>query len=142
MKKCFSKHCDLCEKHGVAKNSHNTVDCKRYKKDKVPKKAFKSKKGNSTVKKFDRQSFKTMEDTLKKVRTDLKKIKKSSCKSKKHNRKDLSEESNNSWRVEWASTGELGHLTNVPNKIERAKNSSYSTNPIKTILLEVNHSSN
>ena len=29
-KKCSSKHCDLCEKHGGAKNTHNTVDCKRY----------------------------------------------------------------------------------------------------------------
>ena len=43
-KKYSSKHCDLCEKHGGEKNTHNTVDCKRYKKDGVPKKAFKSKR--------------------------------------------------------------------------------------------------
>jgi hypothetical protein len=96
-KKRSSEHCDLCKKHGGAKNTHNTVDCKRYEKDGVPKMTFKSKKGNSTVnKKFGRQSFKMMEETLKKVRTDLKKIKKGSCKSKKRNRDDSSETSNDS----------------------------------------------
>ena len=53
-----SKHCDLCEKHGGTKNTHNTVDYKRYENYGVPKKTFKSKKGNSTVKKFDCQSLK------------------------------------------------------------------------------------
>ena len=51
-KKRSLKHCDLCEKHSGTKNTHNTVDCKRYKKDGVPKKTFKSKKGNSTFKKL------------------------------------------------------------------------------------------
>ena len=95
-KKRSSKHCDLCETHSGAKNTHNTVDCKRYEKDGVPKKAFKSKKGNSTGKKFDHQSFKTMEDNFKKVRTEIKKMKKSSHESKKCECDDLSETSNSS----------------------------------------------
>ena len=47
-KSCSSKHSEVCEKHGGGENTHNTVYCKRYKKDEVPKKTSKSKKGNST----------------------------------------------------------------------------------------------
>jgi len=91
-KKRSLKHCNLCEKHGGAKNTHNTVNCKRYKKDGVLKKTFKSKKGNSTVKKFDHKSFKTMEQTLKKaMKTEFKKMKKGAHKLKKRKRNDLSE---------------------------------------------------
>ena len=69
-RKCSSRHCALCAKHGGAKSTHNTVDCQKYEKDGTPKKTFKSQKGKSPVKyKFDRQSFKTMADDLKKVRT-------------------------------------------------------------------------
>ena len=91
-KKSSSKHCDLCEKHGGAKNTLNTVDCKRYEKDGVPKKACKSKKGNSSVKQFHRQSFKTMEETLKRtMKTEFKKMKKGAHKSKKRKLDDSSE---------------------------------------------------
>ncbi len=38
------------------------------------------------------------------------------------------------------STGELGQLATVPNKIKRTKNNSYPTDPIKTIPLENNAS--
>jgi len=83
-----SKHCELCEKHGGAKNTYNTVDCKRYEKDGTQKKTFKSKKGNPTVNKTtDRWSYKTMICDLKKMRTDLKEMKKGSRKSKRRNRR-------------------------------------------------------
>ena len=60
-----------------------------YEKDGVFKKTFKSQKGNSPLnKKVVHQSFKTMADTLKKVRTKLKKIMKGYCKSKNHKRND------------------------------------------------------
>ena len=39
------------------------------------------------------------------------------------------------------STGELGHVANVPSKIKSTKNNSYPSDPIKTILLEVIHDS-
>jgi hypothetical protein len=87
-----SKYCALSAKHGGAKTTHNTGDCRKYEKDGVFKKTFKSQKGKSAVnKKIDHQSFKTMEDTLKKVKTELKKIKKVSHKSKKCSRNDLSD---------------------------------------------------
>jgi len=83
-RKHSSEYCALCAKHGRAKTTHNTGDCRKYEKDGVFKKTFQTQKGKSSVnKKIDHQSFKTMEDTLKKVRTKLKKIKKGSCKSKK-----------------------------------------------------------
>ena len=96
-RKRSSRHCALCAKHGGAKLTHNTVDCQRYKKDRVPKKTFKSQKGKSPVNtKIDHKSFKTMEDDLKKVRTELKNMRKKSRKSKKCEREDSSEESINS----------------------------------------------
>ena len=92
-----SKHCDLCEKHGGAKNTHNTVDCKRYEKDGTQKKTFQSKKGNPNVKKTDRQSYKTVRADLKKLRTDIKDMKKTgSRKSKKRERESSSDDSNDS----------------------------------------------
>jgi hypothetical protein len=92
-----SKHCELCEKHSGAKNTHNTVDCKRYEKDGTQKKTFKSKKGNPTVNEnTDCWSYKTMKSDLNKMRTDLKEIKKSSSKSKKCKHDDSSDESNSS----------------------------------------------
>ena len=79
------------------KNTHNTVDCKRYEKDGTQKKNFKSKKGNPTVKKTtDCWSYKTMKCDLKKMRTDLKEMKKGSRKSKKREREDSSDNSNSS----------------------------------------------
>ena len=96
-RKRSSRHCALCAKHGGAKSTHDTVDCRRYKKYGVPKKTFKSQKGKSPVNtKIARQSFKTMEDDLKKVRTELKNMRKKSRRSKKRKCKDLSEKSNNS----------------------------------------------
>ena len=96
-RKRSSRHCALCAKHGGAKSSHDTVDCQRYEKDGVPKKTFKSQKEKSPVNtKINRQSFRTMEDNLKKVRTDLKNMRKKAHKSKKRDHNDLSDESNNS----------------------------------------------
>ena len=53
----------------------------------------------------------------------------------------MSEESNDSWSVGLGSTEEQGHIANVPYKIKKTKNNSYSSDPIKTIPLEVIHAS-
>jgi hypothetical protein len=91
-----SKHCELCEKHGGAKNTHNTVDCKRYEKDGTQKKTFQSKKG-ITDKKSERRSFKTTEDTLKKtMKTEFKKLKKGTHKTKIKRKHDLSSDESDS----------------------------------------------
>ena len=98
-RKKSSKYCALCAKHGGAKTIHNTGDCKKYEKNGTFNKAFmsnKSSKGKSNDKKIDHQSFKTMSDDLKKVKSELKKFKKGSCKSKKRSRDDLSESTNDS----------------------------------------------
>ena len=81
-----------------------------------------------------------MEDNLKKVKTELKKMKEVFCKSKKRERDDSSE-SDSSWSVGLDSTGELAHIANVTHKCNKIKIESYPTNPIKTIPLDVNHSS-
>jgi hypothetical protein len=36
----FEKHCELCKKHGGAHTTHNTRDCRRYKKDGTEKSDF------------------------------------------------------------------------------------------------------
>ena len=50
-RKHSSKYCALCEKHGGAKTTHNTGDCRKYKKDGVFKKTFKSQKRKCSVNK-------------------------------------------------------------------------------------------
>ena len=35
-----AKHCALCKKYGVMKNTYNMGDCHKYEKDGTPKKAF------------------------------------------------------------------------------------------------------
>ncbi len=89
----FSKHCELCEKHGGAKNTHNTVDCKRCEKDGTQKKAFQPRKGTPN-KTADRKSYKTLKRELKETKSELKKVKKTFHKSKKRNRDDSSDNTN------------------------------------------------
>ncbi len=36
----FEKHCELCKKHGGAHTTHNTHDCRRYKKDGTENSSF------------------------------------------------------------------------------------------------------
>jgi hypothetical protein len=36
----LEKHCELCKKHGGAHTTHNTRDCRRYKKDRIEKSSF------------------------------------------------------------------------------------------------------
>jgi hypothetical protein len=92
-KSCSSKYCELCEKHGGAKNTHNTVDCKRYEKDGTQKKAFQPRKGTPN-KTTDRKSYKTLKREFKEMKSELKKVKKTSHQSKKHIRDDSSDDTN------------------------------------------------
>jgi hypothetical protein len=77
----------------VQKNTHNTVDCKRYEKDGTQKKAFQPKKGTPN-KTADRKSYKTLKRELKETKSALKNVKKTSHKSKKRNRDDSSDDTN------------------------------------------------
>ena len=49
-RKKSSKYCALCAKHGGAKTTHNTGDCRKCEKDGTFKKAFKPPKGKSAEK--------------------------------------------------------------------------------------------
>ena len=88
-----SKNCELCEKHGGAKNTHNTVDCKRYEKDGTQKKVIQPRKGTPN-KTTDCKSYKTLKRELKETKSELKKVKKTSHKLKKRIRDDSSEDTN------------------------------------------------
>jgi hypothetical protein len=40
-KRCMdAKHCVLCKQHGGKYNTRNTMECRKYEKDRTPKKAF------------------------------------------------------------------------------------------------------
>ncbi len=40
----FEKHCNLCKKHGGAHTTHNTGECRKYKKDGTKKSSFRAAK--------------------------------------------------------------------------------------------------
>ena len=82
-----------------------------------------------------------MEEDLVKVRTELKKFRKGACKSRERKRDDWSDDSNDSWSIGLDSMGELAHIANVAHKTNKRKIESYPTDLIKTIPLDVNHSS-
>ena len=82
------KICDLCKKHGGANTTHNTGDCKKYKKGGALKEGFQPRKGKS-----DRnENFaQIMKDGFAKVTKAFKKdLKMASRKEKKckHNSED------------------------------------------------------
>jgi hypothetical protein len=80
-KGCTKKDCDLCKKHRDVHTTHNTKDCRRYKKDGIEKSDFcaakKGRKKSNPTKHSIVQLSKKM-DRLKKV------IKKQDVKRKKH----------------------------------------------------------
>jgi hypothetical protein len=72
-KVCFDKNCDLCKKHGGTYTTHNTRDCRRFKKDGKEKSNFRAvkkgrKKGNPLNQDFTQltKKIKKLEKTLKK----------------------------------------------------------------------------
>jgi hypothetical protein len=72
-KVCFEKNCDLCKKHGGAYTTHNTRDCRRFKKDGKEKAYFCAakkggKKGNPV-----NQNFTQLTKKVKKLEKALKK---------------------------------------------------------------------
>ena len=62
-KKKNSKYCALCEKHSGAKMTHNTEDCRNYKKDATFKKGFRKPKDKDD-KKSNGQSFEAVRKIL------------------------------------------------------------------------------
>ncbi len=86
----FDKHCDLCKKHGGAYTTHNTRECRRFKKDGKEKSDFCTakkggKKGNPVNHNFAQLT--------KKIKKLEKALKKSGKKGKKRHYEDSDSDS-------------------------------------------------
>jgi hypothetical protein len=89
-KVCFEKNCNLCKKHGGAYTTHDTHDCRRFKKDGKEKSDFRAakkggKKGNPVNHNFAQLTTKI--EKLEKV------LKKSGMKGQKRCYKDSDSDS-------------------------------------------------
>ncbi len=69
----FEKHCDLCKKHGGAHTTHNTRDCRKFKKDRKEKSSFRAAKKGRYKSNPINQNFAQLADKIKKLEKALKK---------------------------------------------------------------------
>ena len=67
------KHCDMCKKHGGAHTTHNTCDCRRFKKDGTEKTDFRAAKKGRKNPNPTMQSFAQLSEKLDKLEKVLKK---------------------------------------------------------------------
>ncbi len=66
-KACTKKHCNLCKKHGGAHTTHNTRDCREYKKDRMEKANFHAAKKGRMKPSPEKQSFMQLSKKLDKL---------------------------------------------------------------------------
>ncbi len=69
----FDKHCELCKKHGGAHTTHNTRDCRRYKKDGTEKSNFRAAKKGGKKNYPVNQNFTQLTKKIDKLEKALKK---------------------------------------------------------------------
>jgi hypothetical protein len=81
----FEKHYELCKKHGGAHTTHNTCDCRRYKKDGTEKSSSRAAKKGGKKNYPVNQNFTQL---TKKINKLEKALKKSGKKDKKHRYED------------------------------------------------------
>jgi hypothetical protein len=72
-KVCFEKHCNLCKKHGGAHTTHNTRDCRRFKKDGKEKSSFRAAKKGRYKSNPVNHNFAQLTNKIKKLEKALKK---------------------------------------------------------------------
>jgi hypothetical protein len=72
-KVCFEKHCILCKKHGGPHTTHNTHDCRRFKKDEKEKSNFCTAKKGGYKGNPVYQNFAQLTNKIKKLEKVLKK---------------------------------------------------------------------
>ena len=92
-----AKHCALCKKHGGARNTHNTGDCRKYEKDDTPKKAFTGKRAQHNP--CNRNALRDHNASYAQLSTKIAKLEKSSKNLKHTNKKpkhDHNSDSNDS----------------------------------------------
>ena len=85
------KNCDLCKKHGGAHTTHNTAECRRYKKDGTPTRGTSHRQGKSSGN--DRNSKKSYAQVVARMEKLEKSLKKVNRKSKKRRRHEESDDS-------------------------------------------------
>ena len=85
------KNCDLCKKHGGAHTTHNTAECRRYKKDGTPTRGTSHHQGKSSGN--DRNSKKSYAQVVARMEKLEKSLKKVNRKSKKCCRHEESDDS-------------------------------------------------
>ncbi len=86
----FEKHCNLCKKHGGAHTTHNTSECRKYKKEGTEKSSF------CAAKKGGKRSYPTNQNfaqLTKKIKKLGKALKKSGKKGKKRHYEDSNSDS-------------------------------------------------
>jgi hypothetical protein len=76
----FEKHCNLCKKHGGAYTTHNTRECRRFKKDGKEKPDFHAAKKGGKKSSPVKHNFAQLTEKIEKLD---KALKKSSKKGKK-----------------------------------------------------------
>ncbi|MFM8588488.1 MAG: hypothetical protein ACKOBX_09120, partial [Bacteroidota bacterium] len=85
-KQRVEKHCNLCQKHGGAQNTHNTSECTKYEKDGTLKAEWSTKstgKSHGKNKKSEGHAFSQVMEKISKMEKALKKSTKSSSRKKK-----------------------------------------------------------
>ena len=95
-KQRVEKHCNLCQKHGGAQDTHNTNECTKYEKDGTLKSEWAKKssaKAPGKIRKSDGKSFSQVMDRLAKMEKAMKKGKSSSRKKKRYYSSDSDSDS-------------------------------------------------
>jgi hypothetical protein len=86
----FEKHCNLCKKHGGAHTTHNTGECRNYKKDGTEKNSFRAAKKGGKRSHLVNQNFAQLTKKIEKLE---KALKKSGKKGKKRRYEDSDSDS-------------------------------------------------
>jgi hypothetical protein len=82
-----AKHCALSKKHGGAQNTHNTGDCRKYKKDGTPKRAFAGKNAQQQRNPCIRNALRESNNSYAQLSMKIAKLEKSNKKLKHANKK-------------------------------------------------------
>jgi hypothetical protein len=72
----YKKHCNLCKKHGGVHTTHNTGECRKYKKDGMATSSFRAAKKSRKKKYPVNQNFAQLTKKIEKLEKALKKSKK------------------------------------------------------------------
>jgi hypothetical protein len=86
------KNCDLCKKHGGAHTTHNTAECRRYKKDGTPTRGTVARQGKSSGNdQNSKKSYAQVVARMEKLEKSLKKVNRKSRKRRRHEESDSSD---------------------------------------------------